>query len=267
MVWTRLGCLSGRQRWCRPLFSRGGDYSLGPLSVLSRGTLGENIRPDLTLESLASTPGEDRMRGGTCGKQISQFYQEEMEAESLGPKLSPPVPFLATGGQQSPIALGQAKNWVLVSWALSTFGIRPHLSPQPPKPCGSSPWCASNCVNRIVLGGHSDAPRHPCPSISLRSSPDYSCGFLDCHSISWSSLRAFAFAAHPLLRAPFSLFTLLFICQVSVKLSDRKPFLTNPPRPCPPIRAPSPTYIHVVHPDPPHECDAAGLSYSTQAPG
>lgn len=65
MAWARLGCLNGRQRWCCLLFSRGGDCSLGPLSVLSRGTLGESIRPDLTLESLASTPGEDRMRGGT----------------------------------------------------------------------------------------------------------------------------------------------------------------------------------------------------------
>lgn len=120
-----------------------------------------------------------------------------MEAESLGPKLSPLVPFLATRGQQSYIALRQAKNWVPVSSALSTLGISPHLSPQPPKPYGSSPQSASNCVNRKMLGGHSDAPLHPRPSLSLRSSPDYSCGFLDCQSISWSSLRAFAFAAPP----------------------------------------------------------------------
>lgn len=125
---------------------------------------------------------------------MSQFYQEEMEAESLGPKLSPLVPFLTTRGQQSHIALGQAKNWVLVSSALSTLRISPHLSPQPPKPYGSSPRCASNCVNRKVLGEHSDAPLHPRPSVSFWSSPDYSCGFLDGQSISWSSLRAFAFA-------------------------------------------------------------------------
>ena len=94
-------------------------------------------------------------------------------------------------------------------------------------------------------------PSTPPPSLSLQSSPDYSCGFLDCQSISWSSLRAFTFAARPLPpQAPFSLFTPLFICQICVKLSDRKSFLTNPPRPCLTIRAPSPTYIRVVHPDP-----------------
>ena len=136
-----------------------------------------------------------------------------MEAESLGPKLSPLVPFLATRGQQSHIALRQAKT-VPVSSALGTLGISPHLSPQPPKPYGPSPQSASNCVNRKVLGGHSDARLHPRPSLSLQSSPDYSGGFLECRSISWSSLRAFTFAARPP-PAPSSVFSIYSFIHLS----------------------------------------------------
>ena len=81
------------------------------------------------------------MRGGTCGKQISQFYQEEMEAESLGPKLSPPVPFLATGGQQSRIALGQASLFFM----FSSIYMFVHM------------WTMAvvNCVRKLLLFSHS----------------------------------------------------------------------------------------------------------------
>ena len=50
---------------------------------MSRGILRDGQAKSDT-DPLASTSGEDRMRGETCWQPLSQSYQEQMEAESLG---------------------------------------------------------------------------------------------------------------------------------------------------------------------------------------
>lgn len=190
---------SGRQGLLYPSFREGRNSGLQ--SVLSMGILRDG-RAKSDTDPLDSTSDEDRMRGGTCWQPLSQSYQEQMEAEfrALSRKDSSPT----TRGQQNHITLGQARKWVPNFPAPSTLGTSPHLFPSPPGPCESGPC---------------NPTPPPCLSPHLVH-PTLAMGFPGCQNISWSSLRAFACAAPPP-RAPFPSF---FICQVSIKPSDRKLF-------------------------------------------
>lgn len=122
-----------------PLFRRGGNSGLK--SVLSRGHLGESVRPDpdslASTTSLPPTQGEDRLRGGTSCEQLSQFYQKQMEA--VFGALSRKASSFTTRGQQNPITWGQARHGVPAFPAPSTLGISPHLFPRPLRPHESGP--------------------------------------------------------------------------------------------------------------------------------